>query len=837
MLGATTDSPGHGIPPVPPHLEGLTSVEAAARLATHGPNELVPDVRRHGVLAVLWRAISEPMSLLLIVAAGAYFGLGDTIDAVAALVALAPIAAVSVILERRAERALDELAALTSPTATVFRDAGWVTVDARLLVPGDLIAVREGDVMAADGEIVGGRRIVVDESALTGESLPLEKGGEGDETAIWAGTTIRSGRSLARIVATGRTTRYGQIGTLVAESGNTRTPLERLVRRLVLRLGAAALVFTVVVAAIELSRGHGWGAAVIAGVSLGMAAIPEEFPLVFTIYLALGARRLATEHALVRRLTGVETLGSTTVICTDKTGTLTQGSLDVAHLVPLGHGHAGHDPGISLLEAAVLASEPEPFDPLDQAIVRHADAAGLDVAALHAGVMVRDHEFDPVHKYVTHVWQHGARTVVTAKGAVEGILAVAGATDDERSDAHAAMARLGASGMRVVAVAGGVLAGPGADRNEDERALHLLGLVGFADPTRPEVPRSIEECRSAGIRIVMITGDHPVTARAVAEGLGFSDDGRVMTGDEIDALDDAALNDTIGGVTVFARVRPEQKHRLVRSLRTRGEVVAMTGDGINDAPALREADIGVAMGERGTAVAREAATLVLLDDNFATIVGAVREGRRIFENLRHAFSYLVAFHIPLLLLALVVPLAGHPLLLLPFHLIVLEFLLHPIVALVFEQDPAPPGVMESSPRHPGTGLLDRRLILPVLRGLALAGAVGAVYLAASGDSDAARGRALAALFLGELFLVVVERSGPRPLWERAGGPNRILLPVLGAGLAVVGVLFLFPPARELMGVSGLTGTDWWAAVGLAAAGTLWTEPIKAFRIRAETARQ
>ena len=802
------ESPPAMFPPPPDTLPGLSETEAIRRLEEQGPNLLVPEKRTSGWWSVLRRSVTEPMSILLVIAALTYLSLGSTVDGVAAIVALVPIVGVSVVLERRAERALDELAALTAPTARVWRDRRWREVPAAAVVKDDVVGLQEGDIVPADGSLAPGTAVMVDESSLTGESMPVTKSGEtGDD--VWAGTTVLTGRAVMTVTATGTTTRYGQIGGLVAGTRTARTPLELSIRTLVLRLGVVAGAFAVLVGAISLARGGSIGEAIIAGVSLGMAAIPEEFPLVFTLYLALGARRIAKHRALVRRLTGVETLGSTTVICTDKTGTLTVGSLKVSHLTPTD----GGDP-TALLEAAVLASEAAPFDPLDKAILSRAESAGVNVSRLHAGKLISDFDFDPTAKNVTHVWEHDGGLVVASKGALEGILSLARADAETRRWAETQMKLLGAEGIRVVGVASGSLSRVPEDRHEAESSLGFVGVIGFTDPTRPEVPQAISECRNAGIRIVMLTGDHPITARSVADGLGLPADG-VITGDD---LDRAA---GIGDAAVFARIRPEQKHRIVSELRERGEVVAMTGDGINDAPALREADIGVAMGLRGTAVAREAATLVLLDDNFATIVEAVREGRRIYTNLRNAFSYLVAFHVPLLVLALLIPILGEPLLLFPFHLIALEFLLHPIVALSFENDPPPAGIMNRPPRRRSEGLLGRWLIAPAVRGLTLAAATAALYLThlANGE-QAARGMALACLFAGELLLVLAERT------RETEARNPVLLPLILAGAVVVATLFLLPGLRQVMGITAITPQGWLVAVGTATVATLWALPFR-----------
>ena len=816
---------------------GLTSSEAATRLAADGPNVIVPPGRHRA-----WRRIAEtladPTVLLLLVAVPTYLVIGDTSDAVVTAAALVPIAAVSWYLERRTERTLEHLRQLTAPTALVQRDGIPVTVPAERVVCDDVIVVHEGDVIPADASVIELTQLATDESALTGESLPIDKlvGSE-----LLAGTTVVSGRATARVTATGPRTRYGQVGELVATVRTPATPLQRMVRRMVGVLGGAAAVFCVAILLIEVARGNGWADGLIAGVSLAIAAIPEEFPLVYTLYLALGAWRLSQQRALVRRLPGVETLGSTTVICTDKTGTLTHGRLDVADLRALGT--VGER---DLLEAAVLACEPHPYDPLDVAIVAHARSMGLDVDGLLTRQLVIDHPFDPVDKYLTHVWRDSAGVQsVAAKGALEGILAHCDVDAALRDEAHRAHHSLASAGMRVIAIAGGHHDGPSdRGRAHDETTLELLGIIGFADPVREGVAAAIADCHTAGIRVVMITGDHPVTAHAIAEGLDLphsaaSGDDLIAVGDDLDRADDVAFDQLVSEANVFARIRPEQKHRLVAGLRSRGEVVAMTGDGINDAPALREADIGVAMGARGTAVAREAATIVLLDDNFATIVGAVRDGRRIFDNLQRAFAYLVAFHLPLLLGALIVPLANRSLLLLPVHLLLLEVVLHPAVSLVFQADPASPDVMKRPPRAREVGLLSRRLFRPAALGLTLATATVSTYLVTlerDWPVERARGTAFSVLLLGQLFLLVAERSPDRPLW-RGPRPTATLWWVSAVFCAVTIAATYLGPFADLLEITPPAPAAWLIVVGIAAASTLWSEPIKARLAGARVSRR
>ncbi|HSP03382.1 MAG TPA: cation-transporting P-type ATPase [Acidimicrobiales bacterium] len=817
---------------------GLTSGEAAERLARDGPNDIVP-VHRGQRLKRLLGPFADPMVALLLVAAPTYLLIGETTDALVALVALGPIAAVGWLLESRAERTLDQLRRLAARTAAVVRDGVDQTVPASSLVVGDLVRVLEGDVVPADAAVTELTQLLVDESSLTGESLPASKQVEavGDEAMIWAGTTVLSGRALARVTGTGRATRYGQIGALVAAGRSPLTPLQRGLVRLVRGLTVVAGVFCIAVVAATLLHGDGWGDAVIAGVSLAIAAIPEEFSMIYTLYLALGAWRLAQDRALVRRLPSVETLGSTTVICTDKTGTLTHGRLAVAGLWTTdGAGSDGGSPSqaeVDLIEAAVLACEPDPYDPLDVAIVDHARCHDVDVARLHGGGLARDWPFDPTDKYLTHVWRSGEDDTmwVAAKGAIEGILARSHADGAQRAAAAQANTAFSESGMRVVAVAAGRANVTATSRSDDEAHLRLLGLVAFSDPLRDGVAEALGECGAAGIRVVMITGDHPATAHAVAEGLGLPHEASgidvIATGDDLDAADDERLDELVATTNVFARTRPEQKHRLVRALRHQGEVVAMTGDGINDAPALREADIGVAMGQRGTDVAREAAALILLDDNFATIVTAVRDGRRIFDNLTRAFAYLIAFHPPLLLGALVVPLLGEPLLLLPVHLVALELLLHPVVSLVFQADPPDPDTMRRPPRPVGDALRLRALARPYAVGTVLALVLLAVYLVALDvlPEDQARALAFASLLASQPVLLLSMRSADRPMWASQRPWTRTLTVVV-AVIAVTTVAVVYVPALAALLHLEPFPAVWWTLAVAVAASTTWSEPFK-----------
>lgn len=775
-----------------------------------GPNILVPEAPSASLLTWVLRLIADPMVLLLAVAGGTYVILGDRFDAIVVGIALLPIFLVTAVLEYRSDRALERLNAIAPPRASVIRDGAERRIPAQDVVPGDLLVLREGDVVAADGTVLETVRLQIDESALTGESLPVEKRA-GENEQMLAGTVVRSGHALALVRETGGQTEYGRIGRQLAKLRRSQTPIERGIHRVVFQVGIAVAVICVLVVAIGRWHGQAWPIAIIAGVSLAMAAIPEEMPMVYTLYLALGAWRLAKDDALVRRLSSVETLGSTTVICVDKTGTLTYGTLAVDSVFAA-NGFGGHD----VFRLAALASDARSGDPIDRVLLAQVDPRELESVDR---VMI---PFDPEHRFSAASWDGSGARHVAVKGAYETLHA-RGATQDE----HGAQAFLRAAatrGARVLAVAQG--------EGTVDGGLRLAGLVALADPVREDARQAVERCRAAGMRLVMITGDHPETAAAIAAKVGLRTAG-IATGEDLARWSEQELETRIGGVDVFARIRPEEKLRIVRALHARGEIVAMTGDGTNDALALRESDIGVAMGKGGTEVARAAADLVLLDDDVTTIVRAVADGRRIFANLRHAFSYLNAFHAPLLLSALVLPLLGAPLLLFPVHLIWLEIIVHPTSALVFENDPPRPDLMTSPPRDPKAPLIgapdwQRALVL----GTSLAAAVLGVYLFLlwhGMPEPGARAAGLITMIIGQTLLVFVERAGTRPLWSVSIRQNRSVAPIVLSTLATLAAAILVPAVAQALHLAAIPWQAAGAACGIGAAAVLWTQPLYAFR--------
>jgi P-type Ca2+ transporter type 2C len=810
---------------------GLSSAEARRRLTESGPNRLV-ELERWAWLKQLLGVVADPMAIMLALAGAVYLALGETKDGVILLAAIAPVLAVDVLLEARSRKALKRLAAAVKPRARVLRDGAEQDVPSETLVPGDLLLLLEGDILHADGVVRRAANLTIDESQLTGESEPLAKrphpgaaqAAADPETSFFAGSLVLAGHGLGEVTSTGPRTRFGRVAHLVAGAAPDPTPLQRKTGRVVKVLALAAVAVAVAVFLLGVWRGTDVYHALLTALSVAISAVPEEFPLVFTIFLSMGALRLSRRGVLVRRLAAVETLGSTTVICTDKTGTLTTGQFAVDARVVLAAGASD----AALLEAAVLACEPRPSDAMERALLAHAREHGVPAERLHARwALVQDYDFDSVGKHMSHGWRSaegGAPARICAKGALEGVLEHCELTCGEREQAELANAELAGRGMRVLAVAervGGVLSGT---RRHDERGLRLLGLIGFRDPLRPQVAAAVRQCGEAGIHLKIVTGDHALTAHAIAEAAGIPhvDDG-IVTGDELDALDGEARAERVRRATIFARVRPEQKHAIVETLSRSGEVVAMTGDGINDAPALRRADIGISYGIRGTEVARAAADLVLLDDDFTALVATVREGRGIYANLQRAFLYLLSFKLRVVGLAILVPLVGLPAFFQPVHLVWLELIVHPVSALVFEAEPPPPDVMLRPPRDPRAPLVPRRLVLrSLLSGAFLMIAALWAYAAHLAQGVAyARSLGIAVIIAGSLLLVWAERAGERSIFA-VPLPRTWRFWLTWGGVALSLPLFMHVPAvASVFQIQPLERSDWALVMGISVASVAW----------------
>ncbi|MDD5317323.1 MAG: cation-transporting P-type ATPase [Candidatus ainarchaeum sp.] len=793
---------------------GLTELEAARRLLSKGPNS--PGGGKRRAWFSVFSFLGEPMIWLLLGAAAIYFILGEALDAYIMLAAIVPIAAIDVYMEYRTESAIERLRSRITPHVRVLRNGVEREVDATEMVPGDVYFVSEGDVVPADSAVLEAADLKADESALSGESKAVDKApGEHYSSAVFenpgalfAGSTVVGGRGTLLAVRTGRETEYGKIGGMISAIETVRTPLQKNIDDIVRVLGFAAIGLSMALFLLQyFFAGNPWQVALLDAVSLAIAAIPEEFPITFALFLSLGAWSLAKRNALVKKVVAVETLGSVNVICTDKTGTLTLGRMSLTSVFYGGElfdadEFLSEPDAAGVLEAAALACEKKPFDQMEKSIFAFVGKR-KDPEKIQSGwELVREHSFDERTKHMSHVWRRDGKLRVFAKGAIEGILSSVKASDSVKKDALDANAQMAGQGTRVLALAAGPL-GHSGDRKSDEGHAEFLALLGFSDPIRPGVAEAVKSCHGAGIKVLMITGDHHATAEAVARDIGMPGP-VVMEGSELARLSGKDLTRAVHKANVFARVLPEHKLAIVRAEQSHGDVVAVTGDGINDAPALKSADIGVAMGMRGTEVARDSAAMVLLDDNFVTIVEAIRNGRVIYDNLRKAFAYLVAFHVPIFLCALVIPAIGLPLLLMPVHIILLELVLHPTVSIVFQQELPEEGVMRRKPRKRDAALVSgtdfARLTLQGFMLFALC--LAAYSLALKNGELEARAIAFSLLMFGQVFMVAEELAGEKPMSLARIIGNRTYLAIGALTIAAWVALAAIPATQAVLKVSG-----------------------------------
>jgi Ca2+-transporting ATPase len=822
----------------PPARSGLDPAEAARRLAARGPN-LLPGSAPRSMLAIVGGVLTEPMFLMLLVAGGLYLALGDRAEAAFLLSFVFVVIGITLAQERKTQRALESLRELSAPRALVIRGGEEKRIPGREVVVGDLLVLHEGDRIAADAVLLDGH-LDVNESLLTGEAVPVTKLPGGDTGQLFASTVATKGVGVAEVRAIASATAVGRIGQALADTVEPVSGLQQASRRLIRNLTVGGLLLAAAYALLGwLWDGHGLLQSVLAGIALTMAILPEEIPVILTVFLALGAWRISRHKVLTRRVPAVEALGAISVLAVDKTGTLTQNRMQVAELRLIDgstHDQDAHElpePFHALVEFAMLATPADPFDPMEKAIQQFGLHWLTDTEHVHAEWAPEfEYALSPEILAMTHVFRGDARGthLLATKGAPEAVIDLCHLAATDAAAILRQVEGMAERGLRVLGVARGEWHGEAWPQSQHDFDFRFLGLLGFVDPPRPEVPAAIAECRSAGIRIIMMTGDHPATARAIAREVGLSERAEVVTGVEMAALDDAALRERLHRVDLCARLKPEQKLRLVQLLREGGEVVAMTGDGVNDAPALKAADVGIAMGERGTDVAREAAALVLLDDSFASIVGAIRQGRRIYDNITKATRFVFAVHMPIIALALVPTLLHWPVLLMPVHIVLLELLIDPACSVVFEAEPAADDIMRRPPRAPSDSpFAVANLRYAVIQGLGFAGILLLGYGALLGqglDAAQSRGAVFIALVLGLFLLTLANRDASRPALVRTPAKNPWLVRMFGGVALMLAIVIGVPFFRDVMGLAIPNAAMLLTVAGMLAAAVAWLELLR-----------
>lgn len=857
-------------------LTGLSSQEVAQRLRQEGYNEL-PSTEHRNFLKIALEIVQEPIFLLLIGCGVIYLSLGDAQEALILLGFVFFIVGLELYQEQKTERSLEALRDLSSPRALVIRDGERQRIAGREVVRGDLVVISEGDRIPADAVLIWSTHLTIDESLLTGESVPVRKramqeeenflelgqtvhpGGD-DLPCIYSGTLAVQGQGIARVQATGIDTEMGKIGKALQTVVQEDTKLEQETRRVVGKLTIVAITICVAVVVIYgLTRGD-WLNGFLAGLALAMAILPNEIPVVLTIFLALGAWRFSQQKVLTRRVPVVETLGSATVLCVDKTGTLTFNRMAVKHLFVYHHEQPYHydvtlhqgeylpEMVHSLIEFGILASRKDPFDPMEKALQQIGQDYLAKTEHLHTDwQLLYEYPLSSELLAMSCVWEApNDELTVASKGSPEAIADLCHFSPTQQEALAQQVQIMAKEGLRVLGVARGKRVGtmPKTHNNEpfhleiDHRLpiqqhdfeFEFIGLIGLEDPVRPTVAPAIMECYNAGIRVVMITGDYPVTAQNIARQIGLNETDKVITGKELEQMGYAELGDRIQTVNIFARVVPEQKLLIVNALKHAGEIVAMTGDGVNDAPALKSAHIGIAMGERGTDVARESADLVLLEDDFSSIVEAVKLGRRIFDNLKKGMAYTLAVHVPIAGMSLLPILFGWPLVLLPIHIAFLHLIIDPACTIVFEAESAEANIMNRPPRNPKEPLFSHRTLqLALLQGISVLVVLLIVfaiaYYSGNGEFDA-RTLAFTTLIISNLAMILTNRSWTRTIIEMLYTPNRALWWVLGGGMIFLGLILYVPFLRHLFSFSFLHTRDLLISFFSGVFSIIWFEILK-----------
>ena len=786
---------------------GLNSTDAIRKLHEFGYNEL-PSIKRKSWLEIGKNVVKEPMFILLIASALLYIFIGNYKEGIILLCAFSIIILITYYQNLKTEKSLEGLRKLSTPKANVIRDGLEIIIPGRELVPEDIIIVNEGERISADALIIDSYNLMVDESILTGESVPVAKDNSKKNEIIYSGTLIVQGRAIAKVIHTGIKTKIGQIGSSLIGINQTKTPMQKELKKLVNRMFLIGLIFSlIVIFAFYFTRGN-LISSILNGIAISMAILPEEFPVIMTVFLALGAWKLTKNNVLTQIPSVVETLGSTSVLCADKTGTITQNKMEVAAIYFNNELFQKNefDNKKQLINEFLLvahsASQEKSNDPMEQAIT--STYISLSIKKELISKLIKQYPLTRNLTAMTRVLEYSEdiESNVSAKGSPEAIFRICKLSEEESLKQFKVVHELADKGYRIIAVASAKFIGKELPDSQYGFDFKLLGFLGLEDPIRPEVPEAINQCKEAGIHLVMITGDFPTTARSIASQIGMNPKMELMRGDELEKLSDEELIKKIKKINVFARVIPEQKLRIVNAFKAKGEIVAMTGDGVNDAPALKAANIGIAMGLKGTDVAREASALILLDDNFASIVASIRNGRKIFDNLQKAMSYVLAIHVPIIGLAIIPAFFTFlPVLLMPLHIVFLELIIDPVCSIAFESEQEEKLIMNRPPRNQNETFFGFKKILDsILNGIFLLIVVLSVYFYSySMNYPAGETRAVSfvTLVIGNIFLVLTKLSGTRTFFSIFKEKNFAAWFMLLTALIMLILVLLIPSLRFL----------------------------------------
>lgn len=818
--------------------KGLTLEEVKQRQAQFGKNELTPS-KKDGFLKKAFHIISEPMFLLLIIAAVIYLILGELIDGIMMLVFISAIIVIEIVQEWRTDKTLERIKDLSAPKIKVIRDGTEQQIASSELVPGDIMLISEGVKIPADGVIIKCNDLCIDESSLTGEAEGVWKTSDNTKSDdywrrdyCYAGTLVTQGSAIVQVERIGLQTEYGKIGKAVTQSQPQRSPLQKQIGSLVKVCGLLAIIFFVVIVTVTYFNMSGYSTrdriteSILTGLALAMGLIPEEFPVILTIFLAMGAWRLARKNSLVRNTSAIETLGAVSVLCVDKTGTITMNQMTVQD---------SWEVDSSLARIMGLACETDAYDPMEKAMLKYCESKDLDKTKLFSGELITEYPFTNELKMMGHVWKCNNEIIIAAKGSPEQVLTLCKLSEKELKKVEEQIQKMSEQGLRTIAVAQcRVKNEKSIPKTITDCSLTFCGLVGLADPPRDSVYASISTCKKAGIRVVMITGDNGVTASSIAKKIGMSNCDNIITGKMLDEMTDEQLREAVKVTNIFSRVIPEHKMRIVKAFKDNGEIVAMTGDGVNDAPALKYADIGIAMGKRGSEVSREAADIILMDDDFTTIVDTVKDGRRIYDNIRKAVGYVLTLHVPILLSAFLAPLIGiEPamLMLLPLHIVLMELVTDPTCSIVLERQPAETGIMNRMPRKPNESLLNKETLLKsICQGLATFAAGFITYyivLKSSNDAVVARTMGFSILVLANLFLVQVNSSDIDSMFSCAKKlfKDKIIW-IINAAIIIGLLLIIYSPLNSYFKFGSISALQFLLVLGLAMASVFWYEIVK-----------